>query len=323
MFRKRGAKIIYDTDDCFELIPPQNCNYTKIKAVAGSPAYKKILSTADLITCTTDTLAGYLDKYKTPTQVIPNSIDPDDWHMAPRHDKIRVGWQGGGSHFGDLAMISDSVKEVQKTHDFEFVLMGVGFAAYTVEQSFMDLEVQYKALLSNYQAEVNLAKQQAAQRGLKFKAPPSIKHYTQTPDGKTLRHFVDKLKGIRYEFHPVVPIEEYSRGVSDLALDIGLAPLLESPFNSCRSCIKFYEYSACEAMTLASDALPYSEEVPWTVRNNRESWTRELGNAIENCRKTSSAGRTWVLERRNIQKTVLQWERALGVEAPVAVSLTS
>ncbi|MDP8988980.1 MAG: hypothetical protein M3N41_02715, partial [Acidobacteriota bacterium] len=142
-----------------------------------------------------------------------------------------------------------------------------------------------------------------------------------TPLGRSIQHFMDKLTGIRYEFHPNVPLEQHPQKVCDLKLDVGIAPLLDDPFNRHKSCIKYYEYAMSGAVTLASRVLPYSAEVPMTAKNNRESWKRKLEEVLQADRpKLYREQRDWVLSHRNIEKTVDLWEQVFaGDHAPCAV----
>ena len=122
-----------------------------------------------------------------------------------------------------------------------------------------------------------------------------------------------KLSGIRYEFHPNVPIEEHARKVAELSLDIGIAPLVDNPFNRHKSCIKYYEYAMSGAVTVASHTVPYSDEVSITAKNNREAWKQKLEMVLTGDRAAMwREQRDWVLANRNIETTVEQWERVLG-----------
>ena len=100
--------------------------------------------------------------------------------------------------------------------------------------------------------------------------------------------------------------------VCDLALDMGIAPLVDDPFNQHKSCIKYYEYAMSGAITVASHVLPYSTEVPFTAKNNREAWKQKLGAVLEADREAMwREQRDWVLTHRNIENNVALWERVL------------
>jgi hypothetical protein len=144
------------------------------------------------------------------------------------------------------------------------------------------------------------------------------KKFFETPLGRSIKRFREKLTGIKYEFHPSVPVVEHAGTVCDLAVDIGIAPLGDDPFNRNKSCIKYYEYAMSGAVTVASHVKPYSEEVSITAKNNRESWKYNLESAINADRDALwREQRDWVLEHRNIQSTVDLWETAYA-GAPVA-----
>ena len=135
----------------------------------------------------------------------------------------------------------------------------------------------------------------------------------QTPLGRSIKHFMAKLSGIRYEFHPNVPIQQHPQKVCDLRLDVGIAPLLDNAFNRHKSCIKYYEYAMSGAVTLASRVLPYSVEVPLTAKNNRDGWKRGLEEVLQADRaKLCQEQREWVLTHRNIEKNVELWEQAFA-----------
>jgi hypothetical protein len=131
--------------------------------------------------------------------------------------------------------------------------------------------------------------------------------------GKALQHFLNKLSGIRYEFHPGVAFPEHARKICDLALDIGIAPLADNQFNRNKSCIKYYEYAMSGAVTVASHVLPYSAEVPITAKNNRDSWKLKLEMALQADRTSlSREHRDWILTHRNIATNVALWEQAFA-----------
>jgi hypothetical protein len=214
--------------------------------------------------------------------VIPNSVDPDEWTCEARSGDVRIGWTGSPTHFLDLSVALDAIREVQKKIPFTFVLQGICQES-TLEELMTVLEARWGKALFN------------------------------TALGRSIKHFMNKLSGIRYEFHPNVPLEQHPQKVCDLKLDIGIAPLLDDQFNRYKSCIKYYEYAMSGAVTLASHVVPYSTEVPITAKNNRESWKRKLEEVLHADRtKLYREQRDWVLAHRNIGNNVEIWEQALA-----------
>ena len=68
--------------------------------------------------------------------------------------------------------------------------------------------------------------------------------------------------------------------------DIAIAPLAESPFNSCKSYLKFLDYGICGFAAVFSDVTPYREivrngENGMLVENDPEAWYRKLRYLIE------------------------------------------
>jgi hypothetical protein len=278
--KQNKIRIVFDTDDALDLVPPENLNYKAVQS--RLPLYEFLMRSADVVTTTTGTLASYLRKWNPNVTVIPNSVDPDEWTCQPRTGEPRIGWTGSPTHFVDLAVALDAVREVQKKLPFTFVLQGI-----CQEPSLDELVAFLKATHGEA--------------------------LFQTPLGRSIKHFMTKLSGIRYEFHPNVPIRQHPSKVCDLRLDVGIAPLLDDAFNRNKSCIKYYEYAMSGAVTLASHVLPYSAEVPITAKNNRDAWKRRLEEVLQADRtKLCREQRDWVLTHRNIERNVELWEKALA-----------
>jgi glycosyltransferase involved in cell wall biosynthesis len=55
---------------------------------------------------------------------------------------------------------------------------------------------------------------------------------------------------------------DFLRTLRGLGWDIGLAPLVDAPFNRCKAPTKFVEYTACAIPVIASDISVYSSVVP-------------------------------------------------------------
>lgn len=294
--KRNHIRTVFDTDDALDLVPRENLNYAAVQT--RLKLYWDLLGQADVVTTTTDTLATYLRRSNPNVVVVPNSVDPEEWTMQPRLSGVRVGWSGSPTHFVDLAVAMDAIRELQKSIDFTFVLQGI-----CIEPTLDEL---YQVLLIHHG-----------------------KRFFETALGRAIKHFMAKLSGIRYEFHPNVPLEQHAAKVCDLALDIGIAPLADEPFNHHKSCIKYYEYAMSGAVTVASHVLPYSTEVPFTAKNTREAWKQKLGAVLDADRETLwREQRDWVLTHRNIETTVGLWEQVLsgarvsrraGMEESVAV----
>ncbi len=278
--KANSIRVVFDTDDALDMVPRESLYYKGLQP--RIPLYEFLLEEADAVTTTTETLATHLRSWNSNVIVIPNCVDPEEWQPQPRTDGVRVGWSGATNHFLDLALALDAIREVQKKDAFTFVIQGI-----CKEPS---LEAYYEKHVREY--------------GKRFAA---------SPYGKSIKWVLTKLAGIRHEFHPSVGIGEHPSAVCGLRLDIGVAPLLENSFNRYKSCIKYYEYAMSGAVTLASNVLPYSTEVPATAKNTREWWKQKLEWILSADRETMRREeREWVLTHRNIETNVQRWEQVLA-----------
>lgn len=88
--------------------------------------FRASFKNADMVSTTTDILRAKLSTINSNTVVLPNLVDfeqyPEVHHMKKR---IRIGWQGGASHYEDLYMVSGAIKKILKKHDnVDFVFWG-------------------------------------------------------------------------------------------------------------------------------------------------------------------------------------------------------
>lgn len=85
-------------------------------------AFKK----SDLVTTTNETLASEFRKLNPNVSILPNLID---FSMYPKVDcvkkEVRIGWQGGSSHYEDICMIVEPLKKILNKYDnVKFVYWG-------------------------------------------------------------------------------------------------------------------------------------------------------------------------------------------------------
>jgi hypothetical protein len=115
--------------------------------------------------------------------------------------------------------------------------------------------------------------------------------------------FYSKLKNLQMIHIPFMPPELHPHVLSGASMDIGLCPIQDTPFNRGKSCIKFYEYAATGAATLASDVEPYKSEVTYRAKNTKKDWVKKIEKLIvdkEFRSKLATEQHDWVLKHRNI-----------------------
>ena len=84
---------------------------------------------------------------------------------------------------------------------------------------------------------------------------------------------------------------EYPPYLAEQPWNIGIAPLIDSPFNECKSSIKYFEYSAYKIPVVASRMYPYSKDIlgrtviedeeTGLLCDTHEDWVNNLSRLIE------------------------------------------
>jgi O-antigen biosynthesis protein len=119
-------RIVMDFDDLLTEVPKHSHHFSSVW-----PDIKRRVATlcnlADCITASTEPLAAHLRAWHDDVRVIPNGIDPTLWQSPAerrvRSGKLRVGWAGGLSHAGDLAVIREVVAAL--ADEVEWVFFGM------------------------------------------------------------------------------------------------------------------------------------------------------------------------------------------------------
>lgn len=213
---------------------------------------KHFVGRADRVTVTGPALADDLSPWAKATAVLPNWIDLQEYRLddepgAPTSETTatgpRVGFAGGSTHLHDLVMILPAIAAVQRTQPFEFVIFGL-----------YDRDLRASA-----QRVLTLGRREVERAGLQAFAA-----------------LAQGLSRVRYRHVPSVPYGMFPSALATLALDIGLCPLRDSHFNRCRSAVKYYQYAATGAATLASDVVPFRGECPNLVENDTTAWRAAL-----------------------------------------------
>ena len=155
-FKQLGKKVVIDWDDNIFEVSPLSPHYKDFgtknyshdydggkldiwvdgknidleKNIAGLERAKVALGEADLVTTTTDLLAGVFKPFNTNVTVLPNCVDFDLWKKLPlqTHRGIRFGWTGGYSHFEDWKILAGILPEFMRLNPTAIlVLMGQKF----------------------------------------------------------------------------------------------------------------------------------------------------------------------------------------------------
>lgn len=101
--------------------------------------------------------------------------------------------------------------------------------------------------------------------------------------------------------------------------DIAVAPLLDTPFTRCKSDLKFLDYSALGAATIASRVPVYESSVRHgetgsLAENTVEAWTNALERFVTNDERRTTmaqAARDYLWQARILEQCGQAWARAL------------
>jgi glycosyltransferase involved in cell wall biosynthesis len=102
--------------------------------------------------------------------------------------------------------------------------------------------------------------------------------------------------------------------------DIAIAPLIDTPFDRCKSDIKFLDYSAIGAAGIYSRVAAYESSVEhlktgWLVDNQVQVWTDALQECLNNPElriQISRNARHYLYNERILARTTENWRAALN-----------
>ncbi|MFA5252377.1 MAG: methyltransferase domain-containing protein [Phycisphaerae bacterium] len=108
---------------------------------------------------------------------------------------------------------------------------------------------------------------------------------------------------------------DYCQFLSLLDNAIGVIPLDNSLFSSCKSAIKYFDYSMAGLPSVCSNVLPYSDVITsgvngYLVDNATEAWTKILSELIEDSdlrSRISESARASVAEHYNLDLSAKGW----------------
>jgi|GEM_PF-1472188 glycosyltransferase involved in cell wall biosynthesis len=151
---------------------------------------------------------------------------------------------------------------------------------------------------------------------------PAIKRILQKYKGRVIFRAVGCITEELRDMEEVELVQSLVKDYREFAsmfqsnhIDIALAPLVSSPFNECKSSIKFLEYSICKIPGIYSKIAPYAESVTDGVtgilaNDDEESWYKAMEMLIENKDlrlKIGQSAYSEVKEKYTVQKNAHKW----------------
>jgi glycosyltransferase involved in cell wall biosynthesis len=126
----------------------------------------------------------------------------------------------------------------------------------------------------------------------------------------------DEIKPHLKEFHGYVSIGGYPKYMSELNLDIAIAPLEDNMFNACKSNLRLLEYGAMGWPVVCSDVFPYRADDPPVLRcaNTPEAWIAALRQLMADRELRLSMGAQlngWLHANFLLSGMVTKWKECL------------
>jgi 2-polyprenyl-3-methyl-5-hydroxy-6-metoxy-1,4-benzoquinol methylase len=215
--RAYGISIVYDLDDLLYELPVGSMTQTS-KEIKQTIRY--MIATADVVTCTTQTLCNELKKLNPTVKIVQNTI--------PCNNKVDIECIHTDSTECTFIIASSSNIVIQ-------------FLIEPLKLFFQEATCRHKLVIVGYIAD------QLIKEGIPAKA------------------------------YNICSPKEFSNILLRIKNGIGLIPLDDSLFSSCKSPIKYYHYTSCGIVSIASAVTPFNEEIQdglsgLLVPNSTEKW---------------------------------------------------
>lgn len=135
--RSASQRLLFDFDDAIYTRPRKPYG-----PVVGFRVRRRLdwwLAAADLVTTSSDYLAGYARRITDRIRVIPMAVDVDTWHPSPRaaDDRIRIGWAGRPGNLRFLRAIETPLASLLRARP------NVSFAVYSGESPDMAVPMEH------------------------------------------------------------------------------------------------------------------------------------------------------------------------------------
>jgi len=125
--------------------------------------------------------------------------------------------------------------------------------------------------------------------------------------------------GLKFERLPILSYADFKTFLQTAKNPIGLIPLDNSIFSSCKSPIKYFDYSAAQVVSICSNVPPYSDYVEHgitglLVDNSHSAWIDALDTliqSVEERRTLSHAARQYVRGQHLVDRAGDAWQSVI------------
>lgn len=289
-----GKKVVYEIDDLLTSVSPANPSFSTWSPEGNNLGRAmKILSMCDAVQVTTDRLRNEYALWNPRTEVLPNYLDHSIWDQPAWN---AVHW----------------TNYYRKKNDG---VIRIGWAG--AGSHYHDLQLVEKVMTDICNKYPNVHFVMMGYHGQSKKGPDL---FQDIPD-KPCRHCktegqLEKVNGIELLYYP--------SKLKECALDIAIAPLIETGFNQGKSDLKIKEYAALGIPVVATNMKPYSESVKqgYTgfLASTAKEWYDSLEILIKDQELRERLGRNnyrWYRQNtidKNIQKWVSFYNRVFSLK---------
>jgi glycosyltransferase involved in cell wall biosynthesis len=128
-----------------------------------------------------------------------------------------------------------------------------------------------------------------------------------------------KKGGIQFERAPILTYPKFVELLQTLVNPIGLIPLDNSIFSSCKSPIKYFDYASASIPAICSNVPPYSdyvvhEQTGLLVENTNEAWISAIESLIQSTgtrQALAQAARAYVIATHLADQAGDAWQTAI------------
>lgn len=125
-----------------------------------------------------------------------------------------------------------------------------------------------------------------------------------------------KSEGVEADFHPILSRDDFDMKIRMLNNAIGVIPLDDSRFSSCKSAVKYFDYTSAGCAVACSNVPPYKDVIDsgangLLVDNDDESWINALSRLIDDAslRQRLAANALQVVRRdHSLASAVIGWK---------------
>lgn len=126
---------------------------------------------------------------------------------------------------------------------------------------------------------------------------------------------IDAIRPLLKEFHSFVSIADYPKKMSELDLDIAIAPLEDNIFNRCKSNLRLLEYGAMGWPVVCSDVYPFSTSNPPVIKveNKKEAWINAIRILFDDKKRKKNASELnqWLYKKYLLSNYKKSWFSAI------------